>query len=209
VSGIHDERGKMTTTQRRAKLRRYRFAGLASLAGLVLAFALAVGVTASGGSTGNRLFAYVVPATQGPLHLDDTVWNYIYVANWNRPTNSGRSRMALPNAFVVDNVQQKVFVDGAEFSDTTFTPPPNVEFPNWAGRWVSTVTCDPGTPPPCTVIGKPAVIPGENTAVLYPGWIHGAGEPNGTYVFRYTVHGTLNGVPTDLTATTPPIEMVD
>ena len=98
--------------------------------------------------------------------------------------------MTLPNAFVVDNIQQKVFVDGAEISDATFTPPPNVTpFATWAGRWVSTVTCDPGTPPPCTVVGKPAVIPEENTAVANPGWVHGAGEPNGTYVFRYTLHG--------------------
>jgi hypothetical protein len=71
------------------------------------------------------------------------------------------------------------------------------------------VTRDPGTPPPCTVIGKPAVIPGENTVVLFPGWIHGPGEPNGTYVFKYTVHGTQNGTPVDLTATTPPIAMTD
>jgi hypothetical protein len=59
------------------------------------------------------------------------------------------------------------------------------------------------------VIGKPAVIPGENTAVLFPGWDHGADKPDGTYVFRYTVHGMFNGTPVDLTATTPPIEMVD
>lgn len=200
----------MTTPHRRAKLRRYRFAGLVSLAGLVLALALAIGATASGGSTGNRLFAYVVPANQGPLHVGESVWNYIYVANWNRPTNTSGSRMTLPNAFVVNNVQHRVFVDDVLYSDFTFTPPPNVTpSGSYAGRWPSTVTCEPGTPPPCTVIGKPAVIPGENTAVFFPGWLHGADEPNGTYVFRYIVHGTLNGVPTDLTATTPPIEMVD
>ena len=34
-------------------------------------------------------------------------------------------------------------------------------------------------------------------------------EPNGTYVFRYTIHGTQNGAPVELTATTPPIEMID
>ena len=107
----------MSTTHRRAKLRQYRFAGLVSLAALVLALALAIGATASGGSTGDRLFAYVVPANRGPLHVGDTVWNYIYVANWNRPTNLGRSRMTLRNAFVVDNIQQKVFVDGTETSD--------------------------------------------------------------------------------------------
>jgi hypothetical protein len=117
--------------------------------------------------------------------------------------------MTLLNSFVVDDVNQKVYVDGALFSDFTFHPPPNVESPGWAGRWIETVTCDPGTPPPCTVIGKPAVIPGENTAVLFPGWGHGADEPDGTYVFRYTVHGMFNRTPVDLTATTPPIEMVD
>ena len=126
----------MNTTHRRAKLRRYRFAGLVSLAGLVLALALAIGATASGGSTGNRLFAYVVPANQGPLHVGDTVFDYIYVANWNRPTNLGRSRMTLPNAFVIDNIQQRIFVDGVEISNGTLMPPPNVTpFPTWAGRW--------------------------------------------------------------------------
>jgi hypothetical protein len=81
--------------------------------------------------------------------------------------------MTLLNSFVVDDVNQKVYVNGALFSDFTFHPPPNVEFPGWAGRWIETVTCDPGTPP------------------------------------RYTVHGMFNGTPVDLTATTPPIEMVD
>jgi hypothetical protein len=142
--------------------------------------------------------------------VNDAVWNYIYVVNANRPTNtSGTNRMTLPNSFVVDDVNQKVYVDGALYSDATFHPPPNVEFPGWAGRWPSTVTCPPGTAPPCTEIGKPAIIPGENTVVLYPGWIHGAGELNGTYVFKYTIHGTFNGTAVDLTATTPPIVMTD
>ena len=165
----------MSTTHRRAKLRQYRFPALASLAGLVLALALAVGAAASGSGTGgNRLFAYVVPASAGPLHVGESVYNYIYVANWNRPTNMGRSRMTLPNAFVVDNINQKVFVDGAEISRRdVHAATERHTLATWAGRWVSTVTCDPGTPPPCTVVGKPAVIPGENTAVANPGWVHG------------------------------------
>jgi hypothetical protein len=199
----------MFSVKKRARFRRRRFAGLAGFAGIVVALALAVGATASGGSSGNRLFSFVVPATLGPVHDGQTLWNYVYVTNANRPTNTAASRMTLPNAFVVDDVNQKVYVNGALISDSTFHPPPNVEFPGWAGRWVETVICDPGTPPPCTVIGKPAVIPGENTAVLFPGWGHGADEPDGTYVFRYTVHGMFNGTPVDLTATTPPIEMVD
>jgi hypothetical protein len=61
--------------------------------------------------------------------------------------------------------------------------------------------------PPCTVVGSPAVLPGENTAVVYLGWIHATGEANGTYVFKFTIHGTLNGTPVDLRASSPPIVM--
>src|SRR5262245_12286494 len=158
----------MFSIRRRARFRRRRSAIAACLLGAVLALALAVGATASGGSSGNRLFAYVVPATTGPLHLNDAVWNYIYVANVNRPTNTaGANRMTLPNAFVVDNINQRVFVDGTEYSNATFTPPPNVELSGWAGRWPTTVTCASGPPPPCTDVGKPAVIPGENEVVLF------------------------------------------
>jgi len=39
-------------------------------------------------------------------------------------------------------------------------------------------------------------------------WING-GEPNGTYVFTYVVHGTLNGTPGDLEASSKPIVMTD
>jgi hypothetical protein len=63
--------------------------------------------------------------------------------------------------------------------------------------------------PPCGLVGSPAILPGENTAAVYTGWIHAVGEPNGKYVFRYTVHGTLNGTPVDLTASSPPIVMTD
>jgi len=70
------------------------------------------------------------------------------------------------------------------------------------------VTCQPGAPPdPCNEIHSPAVIPGENTSILYAGWAHGADEPSGTYVFRFTIHGTLNGNPVDLTADSSPIQM--
>jgi hypothetical protein len=70
------------------------------------------------------------------------------------------------------------------------------------------VTC-PSDGTPCNVVLNPAVLPGENTTILYSGWIHGSTEPSGTYVFRYTIHGTLNGNPLDLTASSPPIRMTD
>ena len=44
--------------------------------------------------------------------------------------------------------------------------------------------------------------------VYYVGWIHADNEPNGRYVFKYTIHGTLNGSPVDLTASSPPIKMI-
>ena len=181
----------------------------AGLAALVLALALTMGATASSSTTGNRLFAYVVPGTAGPLHRGDTVFEYIYVANWNRVPNTFGSRTTLPNSFVVTSVDQRVFIDGVDYGSFTFTPPPNADAPGRAGRWPMTVTCAPGTPPPCTEIGEPAVIAGENTVVFYPGFTHGDGEPNGTYVFRYTMHGTLNGTPVDLTASSPPIQMTE
>jgi hypothetical protein len=59
------------------------------------------------------------------------------------------------------------------------------------------------------VIASPAVVPGEQAAVLFAGWGHGPGEPNGRYVFRYTVHGTLNDEPVDVTASSVPISMTD
>ena len=199
----------MFSTRRRARFRRRRSVILACVVGAVLALGVAVGATASSGNTGTRLFAYVVPANTGTQHVGDTLWSYLYVVNANRPTNSGGSRMTLPNTFVVEDVNLRAFVDGTEWSNFTFLPPPNVQFAPWAGRWPSTVTCEPGTPPPCNVVGQPAVIPGENTVVFFPGWAHAENEPNGTYVFKYTVHGTQNGAPVELTATTPPIEMVD
>jgi hypothetical protein len=199
----------MSTTHRGHALRRRPFGGMVALVGIVLALVLAVGATASGTTTGNHLFAYVVPATTGPLHVGDMVDNYVYVANVNRPANTFGSRMTLPNAFVVTSIDEKVFVDGVEYGNHTYTPPPDADAPGRAGRWPATVTCPPGTQPPCTTIGSPAVIAGENTVIFYPIWAHGSGEPNGTYIFRYTVHGTYNGTPVDLTATSPPIEMTN
>jgi hypothetical protein len=43
--------------------------------------------------------------------------------------------------------------------------------------------------------------------VLYAGWSHGVDEPDGTYVFKHTIHGSLNGTAVALTASSPPISM--
>jgi hypothetical protein len=178
--------------------------------------------TAKAASASNGLFAYIAPTTRGPLPacLEDgsnctpanTVWNFIHVVNSNRLTPTvpfGTNRGTVPNAFVVSSIDQRIFVNGVEVPTfaSSFTPAPNpTPFRSWSGRWPSTVTC-PSDGSACNVVGNPAVVPGENPAVLYAGWVHGDAEPNGTYVFKYTIHGTLNGNPVDLNASSPSIEM--
>jgi hypothetical protein len=199
-------------------LRTWRFMRAASLLGIAVAVALALVPAASESSIQNRLVAFDVPTNRGPLPAcsgsdcgpANTVVDFVYVANANRLIAGGRTRENVPNAFLVSSVDESIFVDGVDTFDFTITPPPNAgDFSFWSGHWTSTVSCPPGSPPPCSVVGSPAVVPGENTAVLYTGWVHAASEPNGTYVFRYTVHGTLNGTPVDLTASGPPIVMTD
>lgn len=184
------------------------------------AAALALILPSSSASTTNEvLFAYVVPTSAGPLPpcsgdctSANNVFDFIRVLNTNRLTNLevGTNRATVPNAYVIGSIDERVFVDGAEHPEfgATWTPPPNISpsFLPYAGHWVSTTTCPPEGPP-CDVAGSPAILPGENTTALYVGWSHGAGEPNGTYVFRFTIHGTLNGAPVDLSASSPPIEM--
>jgi hypothetical protein len=163
----------------------------------------------SSSTTPNGLHASVAATTRGPLHVGDIVRHFIYVANGNRlmDATGGSTRATLPNAFVVSTIDVTIFVDGVQDSAFTETPPPNAEPRFWSGHWPSTVTCPEGSDP-CNVVGNPAVVPGEKTAILYTGWNHGADEPDGTYVFRHTMHGTLNGTPVDLTADSQPIEMI-
>jgi hypothetical protein len=77
-----------------------------------------------------------------------------------------------------------------------------------SGRWPATVTCGtPPTPPPCTTVLNPAILPGEDTIGFYDGWFHSTAEPTGGYVWRFTFHGTVNDQPVDLTASSRPIQM--
>jgi hypothetical protein len=198
-----------------------RFRRAAGLVGIVAAIAL-VSIPAAGTSgIGNGLFAFVRVTNPGPLPAcsgpDCTGVNrldsFIYVINANRLSDlSGRalSRVTIPKAFVVQSVEQRVVVDGVEFGPPgLFYPPPNpTPFRSWSGHWPATVNCPPGSDP-CNVVSNPAVAPGEVTAVLYAGWVHGDTEPNGTYVFKYIVRGTLEGMPVELRANSQPIEMTD
>jgi hypothetical protein len=197
---------------------------VAASAGIVAAVAVAVPALA-GGQAGNRLVAYVIPTTHSPLPpcAEDgsnctpanAVNEFIYVANGNSVTSLsgqrvGATRDDVPNAFVVSSVETHVFVNGVDSYDSIDTPPPGTDpsefFTGFSGRWPATVACQ-ASGPPCTLINNPAVLPGEVTTALYYGWSHGNAEKNGTYVFKFSVHGTFNGTPTDLTATSPPIAM--
>jgi hypothetical protein len=190
----------------------------------VVAAAVSVGVPAAlESSTPNGLFAYVVPTTTGPLPAcsadgsncsgASSVSDFVYIANLKRLSQlSGfTTRATVANAFVVSSVDSAIYVNGIHQPqfDATFTPPPDSSpLPAWSGRWPATVICQgqPGSfQRPCNVVGNPAILPGENTAVFFATWAHGSTEPNGFYVFKYTIHGTLNGVALDLTASSPPI----
>jgi hypothetical protein len=143
------------------------------------------------------------------------VWDLVYVSNDKsiESANDGqfRARDTLHNAFVVSSVDETIFVEGEQYSATRWTPPPYptpAGLPGYAARWTETVQC-PSTGPPCNEVRSPAVLPGEKTAVFFAGWGHAAGEPNGKYVFEFTVHGTLNGTPIDVSASSKPIFMID
>jgi hypothetical protein len=189
--------------------------GAAILAAVTAAVLIVVpGAAKSAG--GNRLDVKVLATNPGPLPScsencgpANTVRHYIRIENGNALTNTPfPTRAGVVNSFVVHSIDMAVFVDGVqdhEF-DIVWTPPPNPNYQPYSGHWLVTASCPPEGPP-CTVVGDPAVLPGEEAFVFYTGWAHGVGEPNGTYVFKFTIHGTLNATPTDLTASSPPIAM--
>jgi hypothetical protein len=161
-----------------------------------------------------------VPANPGPLNScisgtptpcppNASTQIMLYVTNRYSLVNQGVPlRSNVPNAFVVSSVDQTETVNGAPFqaATSTWTPPPNAIPSAWAGHWPSTVQC-PSGPGSCAVAGSPAVLPGEKTVVFWSGWGHDTNDPDGKYVFTFTIHGTLNGTPMDLTASTRGIKM--
>ncbi len=208
----------METPPRRAR----RPARVAVIVGCIAALALAAVPTAGTSGLGTGLYAFVRADSPAPLPAcapDGTctaanpVWHFVYVANLNPVTEIAagpRTRATLRNAFVVTSVDFSTIIDGVRQPGPpfTFTPPPNAFFRSYSGHWPSTVTCPPGGDP-CNQVTNPAVIAGEVTSVVFTGWAHGADEANGSHVFEYTVHGTLNGEPVSLTARSRPIVMTD
>jgi hypothetical protein len=174
--------------------------------------------SAQAGSLSKGLSAYVAATNTGPLPacLPDVgdctaanqVFHYIHVVNRNPLVNQNGNRLTVRNAFDINSIDESVSVNGHSYSNVNWSPPPNITPSNLIGysaRWPATVVCDGS--PPCTDVQNPAIVPGEDTAAFITGWIHGNAEPNGTYVFTYTIHGTLNGNAVDLTASSPAIRM--
>jgi hypothetical protein len=199
-------------------------------AALIAAAAVTAVVVVSGGlatssakaaSPGDGLSAYVVLTNRGPLPpcstLDDCTaanftWEYVHIINSNTPSNepgtSAANRTNLPNSFVLDSVDETILVNGAVFGQDTYLPPPNTDTRfGTAGHWPATVTCGAPVTLPCGTVLNPAILPGENTVGFFDGWFHGSTEPTGSYVFRFTFHGRLNGAPVDLTADSKSIQM--
>lgn len=202
---------------------RGRLLASVGLIAIVTVVALTLVPSAFNSNTPNGLSAYVVVTTRGPLPACEEgactdaniVRSFIHVINSNKiesVTGTFRSRETMLNSFVVTSVDCELSINGATPADCgTFIPPPNPtsDFDKGAaGHWPSSVTCpvdDSGFH--CFTVGRPAVAPGENTIAYYIGWAHGVGEATGKHVFRWTLHGTLNGNPVDLTATSPQITM--
>jgi hypothetical protein len=198
--------------------------------------AVVFAAAASTGSAGdNGLKLNVVATAKGPLtpcsppyttcDPNSTVRYFLYVENkrplLNPPSTGGpNGRPAIKGAFVMSSVDVSYLVNGVLYPGWQgLKPPPNISNDGpgrgWSGNWPSTATC-PGTPPwfgdstdPCNIVGAPAILPGERTAAFFMGWAHGTGELNGTYVFRFTLHGTVDGQPLDLTADSPAIVMTN
>lgn len=192
-----------------------RICGLAALAASC-GIAAAVLASATGGASGPGLSAYVGLSNPGPLHacstaltdcpLDTVTQFFIYTTNSNRPVNwlpREVTRSTIPNAYAISSIEVTASVGGVVFFTGTFTPPPSSSAPDFAGRWA--VSCAPFSSP-CEVT-SPAVLPGETTAPWVSRWIHAAAEPDGTYIFTFTLHGTLNGQSVDVTASSKKIVM--
>lgn len=172
--------------------------------------------SARAGSLTNGLSAYVASTNAGPLPAcsgsdctpANQVLQYVHVVNRNPLTNQFGNRLTVPNAYDIDSIDESITVNGQTYSQVHWTPPPNITpsyLPGYSARWPATVVCDGS--PPCTDVQNPAVVPGEDIAAFMVGWIHGNAEPNGSYIFTFTIHGTVNGTAIDLSASSAPIRM--
>ena len=187
-------RSRLSTTTRQKRL---LWPGV--LIALIAAITLTLAPGALNSSTPNGLSAYVVANARGPVPAGSVVRHFVHVINSNDfgPGPLG-VRQTIANAFVIDSVDLTTFLNGAQVGDpyTVSAPPTSSDF---TGRWPTTVTGPAGS----YIVGKPAIIPGENTVAVYFGQPLELGS--GKYVFVYALHGTINGEAVELTATSPQV----
>lgn len=179
--------------------RRTSFLAAVALA-VAATVALAVVPTARNSSTTAGLSAYVDTNTRGPVPAQSIVRQFVHVLNSNDigPGPLG-VRQTIANALVLDSVDIVTFFNGEQVGDPfTVAAPPNSS--DFTGRWPTTVT---GNVNNGFQVGRPAIIPGENTVAFYVGQPLDLGA--GKYVYKYVLHGTLNGSPVELTAISPQV----
>jgi hypothetical protein len=88
---------------------------------------------AKAASPGDWLSAYVVLTNRGPLTpcqaapctAASLTWEYVHVVNSNPVGNdvNGLRRTTVPNAFVLDSVDETILVNGAVFSQDAYSAP--------------------------------------------------------------------------------------
>lgn len=206
--------------------------GLASIA-VSVAVLVSATVARSGHAGDNGLKLTVVATNKGPLRAcppssdcssvnaapKSGVSYFLYVENKRpllHPPASTGTRTGVHGAFVVSSVDSRPFINGVPQGLNTYSPPSNIVHSfdrQAAGVWPSTVTCPSapeGSTDPCNgEVKPPAILPGERAVAFFIGWLHVAGEPNGTLVIRFTIHGALDGQSVDITADSPSILMTD
>jgi hypothetical protein len=175
---------------------------------LLTSVALAVIVTAAltavpaalNSSTTNGLSAYVDTNARGQMPAGSVARQFVHVLHSNdiQPGPLG-VRQTIANALVLDSIDLGTVFNGEQVGDPfTVAAPPNAS--DFTGRWPTTVT---GNINNGYQVGRPAIIPGENTVAFYVGQPLDLGA--GKYVYKYVLHGTLNGNPVELSALSPQV----
>ena len=155
----------------------------------------------------------IIATNLGPVHVGQGTTLFALITNSHPVSTTYADRDLMLNSYVVSGVKVAIKVNGALWMSFLLLPPPSdgCSLQDCAAHWPMTVKCA-GMPPwktPCQTIGSPAVLPGESTYIFYFAWVHGSppSEPNGKFVFVFTVHGSRNGVSADITASSPTIKM--
>jgi hypothetical protein len=181
---------------------------------IVLLVLSAPSVYVSVGAVGGMAMS-IVATNLGPVHVGEGTTLLALIKNSYPVSTTSADRDLMLNSFVVNGVSVLMRVNGINWDTLSFSPPPQdgCSAQDCAAHWPMTVKCSGSAPwqTPCETLGKPAILPGESAYIFYFEWWHGypPSEPNGKFVFQFTVSGTLNGNSLTLTASSPAITMTD